>query len=669
MATQEIGKDPLYQKSVTTFATTYLLGYRSVFIRPNNNGGDTSFEKLLPTGTIVVDIPMVKDSPLQIVIHAENIVVARGTKYFYPGKDLTISCRSAIFVSHPHHLNMPVTFDLSGEPQLSIPADPPAASRGTDRIYNAAKDYGTDGSKGIDGTDGATGFAGGKFTFKGDMQLPLDAGELFKIVTTGGKGGRAGNGGLGGTGGDGWQGFGDARLSEDDFRRMLDLLPGRAGGEGGRAGRPGYGGSGGDVNMIWTVNGKTPVQDEKFKRFENLFIIQADAGQNGDPGEGGLGGLPGKGCQKALRSKPMTLTTKPVESYVKIQQDYIFGLGVVGIDSYFLTDPAAIPAGATGSRGAADIGAVGAQPSAGKTTIVPADAYVLLGLQKYSPRQLLMIIERLSFEYFVYFSSQFYHSTESLEAVDKIKSPFGQSFAWISSICNLGANEKNKATVGPDTLLWKEVYSSFGTLCRRIDGMKDIFDCSLISVEQPHLGLWEVESILKGYINISNRAQVVREYLREGAAKRLEIRVVLKGIAAQVTIELSKRTKAIEDLKSLQSKIVAASAEVTSKERALRERLEGLEDSIQSEVNCNVSEILTALGTVALFFSPHVVSSAPNSWNSLDSLGSRVLSLPLVLWQPWPLLPKKVMWQALTLYQQKSVAISKKVTYTTASTR
>lgn len=611
---QEIGKDPLYQKRVTTFATTYLLGYRSVFIRPNNNGADTSFENLLPPGTIAVDIPMVKDSPLHIVIHAENIVFARGTKYLYRTKDLTISCRSVIFVSHPSDLNTPVTFDLTGEAQSSIPAEPQIADHGTDRVYIVglerpeAKEYGSDGSKGIDGTDGGTGFAGGKFTFKGDLQLPADAKDLFKIVTTGGKGGKGGNGGQGGTGGNGWRGFGDVPLPERDFRRMLDLLPGRAGGDGGKAGRPGYGGSGGDVNIIWTVNGETPMQDEKFKRFENLFIIQADAGQNGEPGEGGLGGPPGKDCQETLWSEILfsEISPKPVESYVKSKPICRIELGFgCRWDVQFFIDPAAIRGGATGSQGVAAIGVAGAQPSAGKVTIVPADANVLLGLQKYSPRQLLMIIERLSFEYFVYFSSQFYHSTENLEAVEKIKSPFGGSLAWISSICDLDANEKNRGTVGPDTLLWKEVHSSFGTLCRRINGMKDIFDCSLISVEQPHLGLWEVESILKNYNDISSRAKVVREYLREGAAKRLEIRVQLKGIAAQVTSELSKRTKAIEDLKLLKDKIVSAKAHVSSKLSALRGKLTDLEDSIRREVNCDVSEILNALGTVSLFFSPH----------------------------------------------------------------
>ena len=419
--------------------------------------------------------------------------------------------------------------------------------------------------------------------------------------------------------------------------------------------------------MIWTVNGKTPAQDEKFKLFENLFIIQADAGQNGEPGERGSGGSPGKGCLKTLRSEPL-FAAKPEESYVRSEPVHKMGFGTMNFDIRFYTDPAAIPAGAKGPQGAAADGVAGAQPSAGKTTIMPADADVLLGLQKYSPRQLLMSIERLSFEYFVYFSSQVYHTTESLEAIDKIKSPFGQSLAWISSICNLDANEKNKSTAGPDMLLWKEVYSSFGTLCRRISGMKDIFDCSLISVEQPHLGLWEVESMLKDYIEISKRAKDVRDYLRQGAAKRLEICVKLKGIASQVTSELSKRAKAIKDLKLLEDKIVAANADVTSRLQVLRERLKDLKDSIQREVNCDVSDILTALGTLAFFFQPHAVSSAAISWNLLNTLGSRVLSLPLALLPPWPLLAKKVMWQALTLYQQNPVAISKKVTYTTAST-
>ena len=568
----ELGKNPLYRKHVTTAATTYLLGYRSIFIRPNNNDGDPSFEKLLPKGTILVDIPMVKDSPLQIIVYAENVVFVRGSRYLYPSKDLIISCRSATFVSHPTYSNAPITFDLSGEPELSIPADPPVAPSGKNQVYvpsvrfmpeEWSKDYGSEGSKGIEGTDGASGAAGGRFVFKGDLELEPGSKDLLKIVTTGGKGGRGGRGGQGGTGGDGWVGK-DCLLLINDFRRMLDLLQGREGGEGGRGGCHGYGGSGGDISIIWTANGQIPAKDGEFGKFETLFTVHADVGQNGEPGEGGPGGFPGKNCQVTLSSEAVLASQPPPTEP--------FGISTWVVDNRgpwfsevkeFSTVPSLIPVGAIGSQGHGANGVAGAKPSPGQLTIVAGDA-IALGLGDNSPRHLLMIVDRLSFEYFIHFSSQIYRPLESLHNGDISKSPFGKTLSWMSTILDHDTNQQNK-DAGLDTLLWKGASNSFRTLCRRIDGMSDIFDHSLTLVEQPHLGLWEVESILKDYIAITNQAQTVRGYLQEGAANRLEIHVQLRSIAAQVTTELSKRTKAMSDFAALKQKIVAADALVTSK--------------------------------------------------------------------------------------------------------
>lgn len=635
----ELGKNPLYRKHVTAAATTYLLGYRSIFIRPNNNDGDPSFEKLLPKGTIMVDISMVKDSPLQIIVYAENIVFVRGSRYLYPSKDLTISCRSATFVSHPTYLNTPITFDLSGESELSIPADPPVAPSGKNQVYvpsprfdpfgreEWSKDNGSEGSKGIEGTGGASGAAGGRFVLKGDLELGPGSKDLFKIVTTGGKGGRGGRGGQGGTGGDGW--VGKTPLPISDFTRMLDLLQGRKGGEGGGGGCPGYGGSGGDISIIWTANGQIPAKDGEFGKSENLFTVHADVGQNGEPGEGGPGGFPGKNCQVTLSSEAVLASqSPPTESFV-VSTRVVENVSPFGPVRAFYTEPSRIPVGAIASQGPEANHVAGVKPSPGRLTIVAGDASAL-GLGDNSPRHLLMIIDRLSFEYFIHFSSQIYHPPESLHNGDITKSPFGKTLSWISTIFDHDTNQQNK-DAGLDTLLWKGASNSFRTLCRRIDGMSDIFDHSLTSVEQPHLGLWEVESILKDYIAITNQAQEVRGYLQGGAANRLEIHVQVRSIAAQVTTELSKRTKAMTDFAPLGQKIVAADALVTSKLQTLRERLKGLEDAIRSEVNCGYSEIISALGTVSLFYNPHAVR--PPLISNLGSLqfnlsGYRALLLP-----------------------------------------
>lgn len=215
------------------------------------------------------------DPTKDCVIYADIITLdgSRGALLF-PGRNLTICCRSLIPNSVPISTRPPDTLK---------PAPSPKPRTSDDRAVNQGNPNGQDADP-ITGED--YGGKGGSIKIlAGSIEQPLT------LTSSGGRGRDGQRGGDAGRGSPGAAGSDDREKRQGHFRQPAGKYPGsaggngQAGGNGGRGGRPGSGGDAGEI-AVFTVASPPAV---------SMTAAGGLAGKPGDPGKGAAGGGGGQG--------------------------------------------------------------------------------------------------------------------------------------------------------------------------------------------------------------------------------------------------------------------------------------------------------------------------------------------------------------------------------------
>ncbi|KAF1982273.1 hypothetical protein K402DRAFT_424709 [Aulographum hederae CBS 113979] len=405
------------------------------------------------TGGAVFNIAQGNDTQKNVQIHAEDLVIYRGTYIDLPSKKLTIFARRIIIADPPSEKaplgevpseeatehDMPksvwdagainkVTFDCSGRDGVeppNPPGDQPEGHPGgtyKSSVWADPKSYGPEtGPEGTNGTQGDNAKDGGSVFICAQIvhQCTKATGTVgLSILCRGGDGGRGQGGGRGGKGGHGL----DRELNHDHHDEFADLTNGGAGGKGGDAGVSGSGGSGGMVCVrslpVAEADPEFPVTQPCFLPVAILAEVNPGAnGPSGDPGHGGDGGDRGYASGYGNKGPEGPSGDVPTNSYVPP-----YGLTYVDdLEARRTITPPVMP-----KPNLEDEDDTAREEDAVRP---PPIGYYALCL---NPAFLTMLVQRLEFEYQVLFGSYFEVLSHGGKTLERLR--FEESFAWLTCL-------------------------------------------------------------------------------------------------------------------------------------------------------------------------------------------------------------------------------------------
>jgi hypothetical protein len=420
---------PLYRCLVDqeNHVIKYLIAYRSVTIFPFLDKHD---EVKLPDGVEItppptpdVEIPLEpylgtvgltlgeasKGQP-NVEIHGEDIYLYLGSHFWFPSKNVTITANRIFAISNPKAPNSSVIqIDCSGaigagpEPRDDVP---PAGNNG---VYNWGRGFepnppSTPGRPGTNGKVGNPGQNGGSIRIIGDLQtVSMDPNDncVLYLNVHGGIGGPGQDGVAGSKGGEAWLGHYDKyvwyvygetfhmRDNHTEPRTNFNGFPDVEGGAGGNGGDSGQNGTSGSV--LWHVSASSKSFVARARRGTPSTTEGSTVDENADfhvhvkvpGGAGGTGGPYGGIYTKVADAKDQwTLPgARPLQ------------LGTVEGDLLRINDRRNAPNGTAGRTfdAALDQGSVGPLKDVGSAR---------------NAVHLMMIIQRLNFEYHMTFGTQ-----------------------------------------------------------------------------------------------------------------------------------------------------------------------------------------------------------------------------------------------------------------------
>ncbi len=653
--------NPLRRKQVDAASTTSYLAYRSVLLRPDGPI-PAQFYTQFPT-TIVIGVAADNQ---KLIVYAEEIVLLSGSTYSLPGKDLSIHCRSITFCDASPG---PVTFDLSGAPsttQATNGVPPPNAAPASYHLVNESAHWewdwlgkysdpnnlkditlATKGAPGTNGSEGTAGSPGGSFTLVCDVNCKsADIGKYaIAVKTHGGAGSAGGNGSKGGKGGDAVTLIAPDSLVPNDpttdtcsplaFFSLAPLYQPGAGGSGGLAGSGGIGGNGGDISISFLLNGKVASEEEASK----LFVLDASGNLLGPDGTPGAAGDAGDAAKIKLmvqliddytgtnRDRWKTWTDFDVtNSQGNFKLPYIeeqYPVSLEGGDCTVLTiDMAKIqPLGDAPQSGTVAPRTFQAVPKSGNVNLQRvSDLKAVCQGFSNDTRYLAMVLDRLKFEHYLFFTIQPYQSSNGIDPISETKrtelvKAFEESKSWVMQI--MQDLDTAGTTVSGSTDLQKleqksleSIYSSFQDA---IDRGIDVYNNSPNKVPEPSMGISAMEKSNERYSQLEQTLAGISTALSSAETLVEDNRVKLVSTLEQANTELQSQSVLSQKLSDLATQIVAADGVVQTKRLDLESKLINVKQKIAEQVNCGWENIISALSTVALFYNPEAVSTHHSS--------------------------------------------------------
>ena len=581
----------------------HLIAVRSAVIMPPNVPLTDDLERKIPSDAVRSYIADAAEITT-FQIFGDELIFLRGETYKLPGKNLYIYCRQAKFAGEGNE----VIFDLGANPiisntdnntQADETAKPAVFPNQGQPAWNdkaqALWRYAATGNQGSAGATGAKGGTGGIFGFRGSIVLDSAHHLKLSVFAKGSPGGTGQTGAKGGVGGTGSMGGKNKVDGYNDFIIGFDCLKGGAGGKGGTGGMGGSGGKGGDVDTLCSLFVDDKLVTDHTQQTTLELNSDVPGGENGQPGAGGRGGDPGATGKQVLWSNGnFENKDRPaIEFHSSLYPQYQPGSCEIHLDQ--------IPRAAAGASG--DAGPSNPQARADgwhkEYLQRPEDVVNDLTLDAH---HLMMVIDRLSFEYFTRYSSQVYDvhakTAETTSAKTTEKDPQKQEYvdtiAWLDEIIkkvnkvggSWGADWANAFAVPKMALL------SFHAQCLT---QSDIFNNPLNAVPNPMAGIPKIEDALKKFREVESAAMSMKTAIESTNRTRSDLYTHVTSLQSasdnimqkisEEQRESDKLTVQINDAIDLQEKRTAYLLKCTSE----------LEDQIKKNVGC---DILTILKTV-----------------------------------------------------------------------
>ncbi|KAL8840296.1 MAG: hypothetical protein Q9170_001380 [Blastenia crenularia] len=270
--------------------------------------------------------------------------------------------------------------------------------------------------------------------------------------------------------------------------------------------------------------------------------------------------------------------------------------------------------GSTGTDGSGD--PTGNSPTSSLPNFALGDSKVARGLFQVPLALLLMVLDRLTFEHFIYFSNQQYHTPYNKDSVDPVKSPFGISLQWISDVLTeLENGTPTSSSMGKVQL--NQARRMFDKLRTRIEDNKDIYDGAMTDVPAVSVDIENIQRILDDFMTIQQHSLAIQSAVAQDNADRDTIRSTMKVMQVKLTDALSKRLQQTTQLDDLKNRLDGLSETVKSDVSFLSGKLALMNDVIKTKVNCDASAILEAVSMCAMFANPE-----SGTVFALGSLGS-----------------------------------------------
>ncbi|GAD94724.1 predicted protein [Paecilomyces variotii No. 5] len=577
--------------------TKYLIAYRAATLLPASG---TNIPSSAYAGTVGIKISDSRHVSTNIEVHAEDVYIYAGSHFkFPPGraknaqskdssapydqpKSVTLMAHRIFSIPNPAAPGGDIQIDCSGADadtsSLSYkPGDAgPNGSDGLikyntfqyrivgrmgDLMYTGGGDWevhaATAGGKGDNGANGTNGTNGGKITIAGSLIALNGTPTTLYLNVSAGRGSRGLSGGEGGNAGtiqvhdDGYEA--DQRLSEHEsqFAHFAQPRPDirqlvAPGGPGGNGGSCGINGSGGRIVSVLTTDG---LFNPKFSA--NSPTDGAVAG--GPAGQGGLdSAYPGK-------SK---------DAFIAAQS------GSAG-QSY---------------KGALSVGQL-------VTTSPPPDTKTLSQSPLPDPVQLIMVVQRLNFEYYMYYGSQVYAAAT---VADQQAKAFSDSVAWLST--TVQQYDETFPLAKPSLNLPPTVESfkrAFAQLLARMKCLSDVYGNSFNYVPDPTVALKDVEKEVSNWKAVEDRLRAAMNVLvnRQDSGADLSAKI---GAIGDQEDQLNEQINTRKDqLEHQYTTIHDLQNALGQKKKDLEEDLKDVWAKASSFFGCSgVSQVLSAGGSV-----------------------------------------------------------------------
>lgn len=633
--------------------------YPTIRIRPNTSllGTDNdAIKSVAPDRTATIDIDGGDSAPPNIELFCQDLFLVGGDKIDWQGKNVKIHCRKIIFLrpeGHPDddHANH-VEFNLAGkagtdagpakavsDPGKELDARAPGIKmnnqydsqghfqfegRGSPSMvwphgytlvgYEETKGFPQAAQAGRDAPQAkpdqnSRGGNAGSFSLWCDMIESQSLQSSKAIIYVDASGGNGGNGqaGVDGTkGGNGLDRDGfldDVRFdNEPRLSYFADSFRGAPGGHGSLGTPGGRGGHGG--NLTVTYGGKEDVAGK-------LVAGAVDAGREGTAGSNGKAGGHGNHSTSMLY-KASDLWARvmrqvpggdhQIDRGRVCEEIFKFAESGKGPESINTVNPDSLTGDllwASFTDSAQEKGVDGkVTPSSDALATVRSQAAL-------DPVFLRHMLDRLRFEHFINFTSQAFaelvdeDGIPGLSNAKQIKqNQFKEIFDWMTALMDAGSSQKNLRELAS----WELVYEDFRVFVSQVIATPaaDIFQHSSRFVPQAP-SADAVKDIIESLKNIQGYNDDVQSNLSSNQAGRDTLKAKIDNAKTALEKAAKSISDANTDIDTLNKRYDSASNALGDQLDNLREDLKGLETAIKIKVDCEVTDIVEALGNALMF--------------------------------------------------------------------
>ena len=660
-------------KSIVRLGDTlkYDFAYSVIYLRPNDPVRALALQERFSNQDVVaVDIDLSDNAPANIELNCDTLLLVGGERYKGASKNLTLRCRRLQFkdgLGDDATELSKVTFDLSGVNSKALAAEAAehatnpnptaldAQKRSLEVVRKTNPQYFFTGmafgntnvrqselewyepvyadnviaaKPGINAKTiakpGKPGRNGGNFTLYASLidqhMLKADSPPI-SIISNGSDGGPGQDGGNGTKGGDGvdWPCEINAiRFNEHEIsslRKASDLFEGGAGGKGGFGGPGGRGGSGGNVSVTC---------GDKLDITSGLIALNSTVGKDGAYGKNGNPGARG-GVSKSGFFKPHDPEGWERLAYILHKDDpYKEKVEHIARRATYLPNTPA-PEQITNAQRWEKLAENERQPTPSQgTSIMKFNQHQEMS-STFGTRPLLlvMLIQRLHFEHFVYFTAQAYPDprTKGLEWLRQGQDDFRILYDWLDSIIEAwrqaaksdntpGVTSSINTTTG-FTALQKAVHDQFGLLsCKACAApVMDPFKHSIKYV--PFIPSKAVyRSIRDDYKIAEGSFKSLADVLETKQKDRQAAAGNLNQATQKINACVSRITSETISLGEIETQFGVAQKNLDDHLEKMKQDLEDVKEALRKHLECTGERICEALSTVLMFGSGEPASDA-----------------------------------------------------------
>ncbi len=620
----------------------YSFAYPRIYLRPTDATRAESLSKRFQDyGYIAVDVDLSRLTVPSIQIVCDELVLIGNETYTGNAKNLEIHCRRLSFVEglggSNAAENRKVTFDLSGVNSGALTAEPQKDAKNVDDdalratcsiSYKDAEPSGEDmlggwntklliwggsPSQAKAGADadpiakpGKRGISGRNFTLVVDSidpkMLAFGAPTIF-VRSNGSKGGPAQAGGNGAKGGKGLDFVfpSDNNIcfepnNDKNLKYLVDVFEGGKGGQGGHGGPGGRGGNGGALAIICSED----VDIEK-----KLASAELQCGQDGSDGNDGSAGNKGddsgSGVYRVYGWKTIAGLLDDNDPYKEKCLDFNpYGKGHTSSGN--TPNPTSINTAQRWNL----IAEQDRQPAAvaGTTSYQPKQTESVRSRLSADTSFLELLIRRLDFEHFVYFTSQRYDSLSGNATLDWVASgqaAFQDRFGWLTAIMEpLQARIQAKSSeVGPYEM---SIAYQFMLLSHKAvaSPMVDVFRHSInfiswVPNRDSYNGIMaDYKTVESAYVGFNN---ILQSHQKDRVVATKQINEANKAIRSS-----------FEEVEKAQLEISDTEAEYGRADRVLnfhltqlKANIEAVKEVLAGHIECSGEQVCDALSNVLMF--------------------------------------------------------------------